>query len=362
VELSGMQYAAASRPSAIPPAPAQLPVDESAGYVPPPNNGEMQIITVETKKLSSSTKTNGAAVARSVVTEDEWGDDWDEELVDASELAPTSPGAANPPAAQAPRIAATAPGAADDALPDAPRPAGSATTLAANDSSAQMIAPTETMSPASAPTGAGQPAVKASDQPATEANAPTSAQDVSTPARMISITPPPTTSTAIAELKSTPASAATTSQSSPTASPATAVALASSKPATTQPTESTAVVATTESGGAKMYTVQLAAYRSEAEASAGWMALTTDQGDLLNGLPHHVEKADLGADKGIFFRLKTGTFDDIAKAKALCTDLKTRSIDCMVVEATSTAAPASSTQSKQSAVTPSNPIVVGARY
>ena len=120
------------------------------------------------------------------------------------------------------------------------------------------------------------------------------------------------------------------------------------------------MVATAESiGGAKVYTVQLAAYRSEAEASAGWAALTSDQGDLLKGLPYHVEKADLGADKGIFFRLKAGSFSDVAKAKALCNDLKTRSVDCMVVEAA--AAPATPSQSKQSALSPTDSIEISTR-
>jgi hypothetical protein len=133
----------------------------------------------------------------------------------------------------------------------------------------------------------------------------------------------------------------------------------STAPAPTQ-TASTTVTTATSIAGAKVYTIQLAAYRSEAEAAAGWTALTTNQGDLLDGLPYHVEKADLGADKGIFYRLKAGSFGDIAKAKALCSDLKTRAVDCMVVEAGSgTPAPAPA-QSKQSALTPANQFVVSA--
>jgi hypothetical protein len=111
------------------------------------------------------------------------------------------------------------------------------------------------------------------------------------------------------------------------------------------PQAQTMIATATDVGGAKVYTVQLAAYRSEAEASAGWAALTTDQGDLLNGLPYHVERADLGADKGIYFRLKAGSFSDIVKAKALCTDLKTRAVDCMVVESASGSAPITPKQS-----------------
>jgi cell division septation protein DedD len=110
---------------------------------------------------------------------------------------------------------------------------------------------------------------------------------------------------------------------------------------------------------AKVYTVQIASYRSEQEASAGWQALTTEQGDLLAKLPHAVAKADLGAEKGVFYRLQAGAFSDRKEAKALCSDLKDHSIDCMVVEATSaTAAPGSS---QQSMLDPDNSFVIGAR-
>ena len=85
---------------------------------------------------------------------------------------------------------------------------------------------------------------------------------------------------------------------------------------------------------AKLYTVQIASYRSEQEASAGWQALATEQADLLAKLPHAVAKADLGAEKGVFYRLQAGSFSDRKEAKALCSDLKNHSIDCMVVEAT----------------------------
>ena len=110
---------------------------------------------------------------------------------------------------------------------------------------------------------------------------------------------------------------------------------------------------------AKVYTVQIASYRSEQEASAGWQTLTTEQSDLLAKLPHAVAKADLGADKGIYYRLQAGSFNDRKDAKALCSDLKDRSIDCMVVEAApATAAP---TSTRQSTLAPNDSFVIGAR-
>jgi cell division septation protein DedD len=108
---------------------------------------------------------------------------------------------------------------------------------------------------------------------------------------------------------------------------------------------------------AKIYTVQIASYRSEQEASAGWQALTAEQTDLLAKLPHAVAKADLGADKGIYYRLQAGSFSDRKDAKALCSNLKERSVDCMVVEA----APAATTSTQQSMLTPNGSFVLGAR-
>jgi hypothetical protein len=129
------------------------------------------------------------------------------------------------------------------------------------------------------------------------------------------------------------------------------------------PAAPTVTVAST-SGAAKVYTLQLASYRNEAEAAKGWQALTTDQGDLLSGLPHTVEKADLGTDKGgVYFRLKAGSFSDIKQAKSLCKDLKVRSVDCMVIEATpASTSSASSTDKVQQSALPDKPIMVGSRW
>jgi cell division septation protein DedD len=105
--------------------------------------------------------------------------------------------------------------------------------------------------------------------------------------------------------------------------------------------------------------VQLASYRSEAEATAGWQTLTAEQKDLLAKLPHAVAKADLGADKGIYYRLQAGTFSDRQAAKALCMDLQDRSVDCMVVEATTeTPSPA---KTQQSMATPDRSFLIGER-
>ena len=81
---------------------------------------------------------------------------------------------------------------------------------------------------------------------------------------------------------------------------------------------------------AKVYTVQIASYRSEQEASAGWQTLTTEQSDLLAKLPHAVAKADLGADKGIYYRAMVGPFGSTEEATQFCGNLKTAGGQCVV--------------------------------
>ena len=207
----------------------------------------------------------------------------------------------------------------------------------------------------------------ADDKPATAATTTASTPGASTPAAssgpaasssatatQMAAVPPTTTTTAAAEkpaAATTTASAATpttAAQKPAVATPTTSAATSTAATAGTATTASTTAAQSSAGNDAassmtvtaktvdvaKVYTVQIASYRSEQEASAGWQALTTEQGDLLAKLPHAVAKADLGAEKGVFYRLQAGSFSDRKEAKALCTDLKDHSIDCMVVEAT----------------------------
>jgi cell division septation protein DedD len=157
-------------------------------------------------------------------------------------------------------------------------------------------------------------------------------------------------------MSTTSAEKPATSAATASAAPSTvATAATASTPSGTNDAASSMTVTAKTMGVAKLYTVQIASYRSEQEASAGWQTLTTEQADLLAKLPHAVAKADLGTEKGVFYRLQAGSFSDRNDAKALCSDLKTHSIDCMVVEG---AAP---TSSQQSMLDPNNSFVIGAR-
>lgn len=78
--------------------------------------------------------------------------------------------------------------------------------------------------------------------------------------------------------------------------------------------------------------VQLASFRSSANADAGWIKLSGQADGLLNGLEPDVARVDLGADKGIYYRLRAGPLPSKASARELCSKLKVRGLSCIVVK------------------------------
>jgi Flp pilus assembly protein TadD len=326
VELKGRQYAAAAKPVMPLTNLAQASVNDEPVYLSGTDGASMPVITTgkRTQTAATSVELTTKTVAKRS-TGDDWSDEWDEELVDATDVesGPQTAAVATPadePKPSAPAAKSSPFLSSSNAIADDKAPAASAEAKAPPVASATI--PKEA-------TPATQPAAASEEQPA------------ATPAKTEPAKLTPTTETV--------ASAATVASTS-TAVTATQTAAASTSPAVT----------TTQIAAAKVYTVQLASYRSEAEATAGWQTLTTEQQDLLAKLPHAVAKADLGADKGIYYRLQAGAFGDRQAAKALCSDLQTRSIDCMVVEATSAESPAPA-KTQQSMVRPDNSFVIGAR-
>lgn len=83
--------------------------------------------------------------------------------------------------------------------------------------------------------------------------------------------------------------------------------------------------------GNSSYAVQLGSYRSPEQAAKGWVQLQANANDLLGAMDPVFTKADLGADKGIFYRLRTQP-NARASAKELCGELSKRGIDCLVVK------------------------------
>jgi cell division septation protein DedD len=78
------------------------------------------------------------------------------------------------------------------------------------------------------------------------------------------------------------------------------------------------------------FQVQLSALRSEEAAQSAWSKLQGTAPDLYRGAALDIQRADLGA-KGVFFRLRVGTFDSRDAAKGFCADVKATGKDCMVV-------------------------------
>jgi hypothetical protein len=79
------------------------------------------------------------------------------------------------------------------------------------------------------------------------------------------------------------------------------------------------------------YAVQLASYRSEARAMLGWSELRGNAPDLLDPISPVVQRAELGADIGTVYRLRT-TPTAKSDAATLCSELKARGIDCLVIK------------------------------
>jgi hypothetical protein len=78
------------------------------------------------------------------------------------------------------------------------------------------------------------------------------------------------------------------------------------------------------------YRAQLAAFKSQHEAEQSWQNLASKHRDVLGGVGHNIEKADLG-DKGIFYRLRVGPFTNKEDAGSFCRSMSSRSQGCFVV-------------------------------
>ncbi len=78
------------------------------------------------------------------------------------------------------------------------------------------------------------------------------------------------------------------------------------------------------------FQVQLMAVRSEDRARTEWVNLKRNAPNLFAGAALDIQQADLGA-RGVFFRLRVGSFDSRDGAKSFCTDVKATGNECIVV-------------------------------
>ena len=79
------------------------------------------------------------------------------------------------------------------------------------------------------------------------------------------------------------------------------------------------------------FQVQLSALSSEDAAQAAWTRVKNTAPDLFAGANLDIQRADLGA-RGVFYRLRIGSFANRDAAKGFCADVKATGKDCMVVE------------------------------
>jgi hypothetical protein len=84
--------------------------------------------------------------------------------------------------------------------------------------------------------------------------------------------------------------------------------------------------AATGAGGARL---QLGSVRSEDAARQEWERIKRKNADLLGSLSATPIRADLG-DKGIYYRIQAGPVSDQAAAERICSELKQRSVGCIV--------------------------------
>lgn len=133
----------------------------------------------------------------------------------------------------------------------------------------------------------------------------------------------------------TPAAASSSAKPVETAAKPTDMSAKSveSNPAEAKPAEeakATESGATESKAAAGSYRVQLAALRSQDAADGQWKKLQKTYPDLLSSLSVTVVKVDL-TGKGTFFRVQAGALSESA-AKELCSQLKQRKAECIVVK------------------------------
>jgi len=84
--------------------------------------------------------------------------------------------------------------------------------------------------------------------------------------------------------------------------------------------------ASAKAGGIRL---QLGSVRSEDAARQEWERIKRKSTDLLGNLSATPIRTDLG-DKGVYYRIQTGPVADLPAAERICSELKQRSIGCII--------------------------------
>jgi cell division protein FtsN len=88
-------------------------------------------------------------------------------------------------------------------------------------------------------------------------------------------------------------------------------------------------VASAPAAAGGKFLVQVASQKSEADAESAYRGVQSKYGSVLNGQPHQIRRADLGA-KGVYYRAMVGPFASREDAVQLCASLKQAGGDCVV--------------------------------
>ena len=98
------------------------------------------------------------------------------------------------------------------------------------------------------------------------------------------------------------------------------------------PTSVAMLPPTSQPAASTGFRVQLAAVRSESEAREVWERLQKTYPGLLGTLQPQVARTDLGTGRGVYYRLQAGPLSEKTLAEMLCGSLKSRKVECLVVQ------------------------------
>jgi cell division septation protein DedD len=142
---------------------------------------------------------------------------------------------------------------------------------------------------------------------------------------------PSTTPSEVAAVPSAPVAAEVPTPAPVPTAPAASTS-AQSAPAATTVARATPAPAAPRSDISQSFRVQLAAARSEAAVRSEWDRLRGRNVDLLGDLSLQITRIDLGATRGVFYRMRVGPLASETSAKTLCERLKQRKLGCLVVK------------------------------
>lgn len=77
--------------------------------------------------------------------------------------------------------------------------------------------------------------------------------------------------------------------------------------------------------------IQLGSLKSQDAAQEEWERLSKRHKDLLGNYKPFIQKVDLGSSQGVYHRLRAGPLENIETAETICTSLKQKKVECLVI-------------------------------